>query len=927
MATQQSETRSLAGRTHETAALLRQLELASEGTTRVVMLAGEPGIGKSRLLEWLENQAAGNGAAVLRGGAFQAEGMPPYLPVIEAFGRYIREAEVDRLRQELDRIDGVLGTILPDVAARLGDVSSAYDLPPEQSRLRLFEAAGSFLSAIARSQPVVLSLDDLQWCDSSTLELLYYVTRTHNRNRLLIVGAYRDDEVTDRAQLQRALAELTRQRLMTRIHVGPLSAGEIDALVSAWLDGPVATDVSQLLHRQCEGNPFFAEELIQEWLESGALTREGGTWTADSWPTQRFPASVVAAIDQRLERLPAETVETLRVASVIGRTFQVSLLAGVCNEEADVIEGRLIPAERMRLVETADGAAYRFRHDLVRECLYLDVPPGRRRRVHGAIGAALEKREESDLADLAFHFGRSDDRERAVTYAWRAGDEALHRSAVTEALAEYEIAVNALEPADRRRGQLLLQHGDAALLAGREDVAARSYEAAQSLLATSDPYGAGRAAHGLGVTRLRQDRILEAYVALEAALHSLGDGKDREAVRVLVDLATVLTVNLARQDEGMLRGREALELADRLGDDRLAAAAGRAVGNLQVRANRVAEGTRLLREALVLAEACDDQAEIAECCGCLANATYWSADLDSSRDYTMMREEAARRSQQPFEMRHIYSWSAFLAATRGNWDQAQRLLETARPTVERLSSGEPLGFWHQIEGFLAWERGNYVLAEREFDSAIAIFREHGTDEVIWYLGSAGLAQLAMGRRERAEATLDELDRLIDTRPEQSLSTAPALTCGLLLAVRLREIDRADRLYRRLRAFAGQLHWFLVDRSLAALELARGDIPAAVTTLDRAEATAARAGMGSVLAAIREERTRGGLKQTRPAGLSRREVEVLRLVAAGMSNREIAHQLNLSDSTVAKHLTSIFTKTDTTNRAAATAFALRHGIGE
>ena len=924
---QQSHNRPMAGRTHETAALLRQLDLASEGATRVIMLAGEPGIGKTRLLEWLESRATRSGAAVLQGGGFQAEGMPPYLPIIEAFGRYIREADAERLRQALDRIDGILGTILPDIAGRLGDLSNAYDLPPEQARLRLFEAAGTFLSAIARSQPVVLLLDDLQWCDSSTLELLCYVTRTHNRSPLLLVGAYRDDEVADKPELQRALAELTRQRVMTQIHVGPLSAGEIDALVSAWLGGPVASNVSRLLHRQCEGNPFFAEEIVQEWLESSALAREGRTWTAGSSAMQRFPASVVAAIDQRLERLPTETVETLRVASVVGRTFQISLLAAVCNEGADAIEGRLIPAERVRLVETIDGAAYQFRHDLVRECLYLEVSPGRRRRVHGAIGAALEGREESDLADLAFHFGRSDDRERAVMYAWRAGDEALRHSAVTEALAEYEIAVDAIDPADHRRGVLLLNHGDAALLAGREDVAARSYEVAQSLLAASDPGGAAQAAHGLGVTRLRQDRILEAHVALEAALHNLGDGQDREAVRVLVDLATVLTVNLGRLDEGTARGHEAMELASRLGDDRLAAAAGRAVGNLQVRANRVAEGTRLLYEALVLAQACDDQAEIAECCGCLANATYWSADLDGSRDYTMMREEAARRCQQPFEMRHIYSWLAFLAATQGDWDRAQRLLETARPAVERLSSGEPLGFWHQIEGFLAWERGNYALAGRAYDSAVAIFREHSPDEVIWYLGPAGLAQLATGRRDRAEATLDELDRLIDARTDQSLSTAPALTCGLLLAVRMGDLDRAARHDRRLRAFGGQLHWFLVDRSLAAFEIARGDVPAANKVLDRAEAIAARAGMGSVLAAIRDERERGGLKQVRPAGLSRREVDVLRLVAAGMSNREIAHQLNLSDSTVAKHLTSIFTKTDTTNRAAATAFAIRHGLGE
>ncbi|HZU14737.1 MAG TPA: AAA family ATPase [Chloroflexota bacterium] len=919
----------MVGRTHESGTILRQLESASLGTTRVVLLAGEPGIGKSRLLDWLASRVSGDKATVLRGAAFQAEGMPPYLPLLEAFGWYIRGAEPDRLRQQVGDAASTLALLLPDLTSRLGGVPPSYGLPPEQARLRLFDAVGTFLSAIAASRPVVLLLDDLQWSDRSTLDLLCYVTRTHASSRVLVVGAYRDDEAMENEALQWALTELNRQRCVTVVRVGPLAPAEVETLASQCLGASSGARLTELLYEQSEGNPFFVEELLEDWLETGKLVRQGESWTLAATARHSVPPSIIAAVSQRLNRVQREVVDDLRVASVIGRTFPVWLLTATLGESAEAVEDRLLQAARARLIESAGDGTHRFRHDVIRECFYAQMTDTRRQRLHERIGLALEGQGNGTrLADLAFHFACSGDRERAVTYSRRAGDEALRHSALEEALAHYETALGLLDPDDERRGDVLLHAGDAALLAGKEEVAATSFETALGLLTPHDPAGAARAARGLGLTRLRQDAVFEARLAFEAALTLLGERSSPETVRVLVDFATVLTVNLGRQQEGVVRARQALEMARQLGEKQLEGAAARAAGNLQVRGNRMADGMDLLRDALVLARTTDDPAEAAECCACLANASYWCADLEGSRAYTVLREECARRCQQPYELRHIHSWLAFLAATQGDWERAERLLAQARPVVERLSSGEPLGFVYQVEGFLAWEQGRLARAERRFEMAVAAFREHSPDQLVWYLGPLGLAQLAVGKRRGAEGTLAELDLLVTAQAPGSLPTAPALNCAVLIALRMGDRERADSYYSRLGAFEGQLHWFLVDRSLAAFEWTYGDRDAARRHLDHAERLARRGGMRQVLAGILDDRDRFVLAEpsaTLPAGLSSREAEVLGLVTAGLSNREIAGRLHLSEHTVAKHLTSIFNKTGTDNRAAAAAFAIRNGL--
>src|SRR6266702_2284146 len=304
--------RALVGRQRELTALWSQFEKTTAGCLHVTMVAGEPGIGKTRLLHEVAERVEQFGGLVLRGGASEAEGMPPYLPFLEALGGYIRTAPLEQLRTQADSIAPILATILPELPLRLGELAPSYPLPPEQTRLRLYEAVGMFLSTIAVSCPLLLLLDDLHWADTATLDLLCYVAQHQAVSRLCILGAYRSDELPSHSALERSILDLTRSRQLMVLALRPLPEADVDKLITALLGVPPHPTLSQLLWKQSEGNPFFLEELLREWLETGVLTVTPSQATISSSPPASLPASISSLIRRRFARLPQEVLETLR---------------------------------------------------------------------------------------------------------------------------------------------------------------------------------------------------------------------------------------------------------------------------------------------------------------------------------------------------------------------------------------------------------------------------------------------------------------------------------------------------------------------------------------------------------------------------------------------------------------------------------------
>ncbi len=416
-----SPTAPIVGRQQELTLVMSHFEAAKDGHAHVVLSVGEPGIGKTRLLDEIALRTAQDGAIVLRGGSSEAEGMPPFLPFLEALGQYIQITPLDHLLEQVAAAPQVLASLFPELTVRLGDLRVPSASPPEQARLRLYEAIGAFLEAIGTPHGLVLILDDLQWADSASLDLLCHLARRQSHARLLLLGAYRESEFANHPALVRTVAELSRQRRLTTVTVGPLSAHEIDILASTRLGAPLSSEASALLHRQSEGNPFFAEELLQGWIETRALAHQRGQWLAMTPLDQALPPSIVGALRQRFVRLSSTSIDHLRIAAIIGRTFDLELLAAIEAKEIEVVEEQLREAVHARLVLDNQKGTLTFSHDNIRECLSAEVSTSRRRRLHGIIGQLLEERYASarmlsvqQLAELAFHFARSPDRAKGI---------------------------------------------------------------------------------------------------------------------------------------------------------------------------------------------------------------------------------------------------------------------------------------------------------------------------------------------------------------------------------------------------------------------------------------------------------------------------------------------------------------------------------
>jgi predicted ATPase/DNA-binding CsgD family transcriptional regulator len=972
----------LVGRQRESGTLWKRFEAATTGQMGVVLVAGEPGIGKTRLLDEFAARATSAGARVLRGGASEAAGMPPYLPFLEALGQHVRATPPDDLRVQAGDMAGILMTILPELAARLEDMRRSYPLPAEQARLRLYEAVSAFLAALAAERPLALLFDDLQWADGAMLDLLAYIARHQRAAQLLLVGAYRAGDADRRGAFAQAVAELNMLRALDLLTLGPLDANAVGALAEAYLGGAAPAPLGETLFRHSEGNPFFAEELLRNWTDAGALHQtEQGRWTLAPEQAPALPSGIAGAVRQRLARLLPETVELLRTAAILGRTFDVALLAEVVGQDVEAVEESLREATQASLLSSSMAGmrgAYTFSHDKIRESLYEDLTHARRQRQHGFIGRALETRSHAPdaqrLTELAYHFARSGDRARGAGYSRRAAHLAMAAYAPEEAMAHFRVVVELTSADDPQRGETLMGMGDAAALAGAHDDAVAAFEAAHTWYERSgDLVAAARAAHRLGQVWWQREAIPQAREALEAALTLLDGQPLAETVCALVDLSSLLALSQHQYMAALAHARRALALAERLGDDTLLASARRALGNLLARTNQLRAGLELLRRALDLAVAADNPAEAAECCACLRMASAWKGELRQAIVYAHQEIGFARRCHAPYLLRHVHTHLTVMHALAGELTEAERSHAEARRVVERLAAPEAWAYFDLIAGILPMARGDYAASEQTAVRAIEAFRAVNPDTLVWYLGILAVVCARQGKERETLAAIDEAETAIAAVPGDSMASMLPLSSVIDAAFLIGDGQRVAHHYRQLAPFRGQFHNALVSRLLGQIETLQGDFTTAQVSLDEAEAVARREGirleLGSALIAQatlaiaeggrgararareqlsearalyssfgneievrridealrRRTRERPARSQPLPSGLSVREVEVLRLVAAGRSNREIATDLVLSEKTVENHLTRIYGKIGAENRAAAAAFAIRHGL--
>jgi DNA-binding NarL/FixJ family response regulator len=980
-------TTAFVGREGELAALTADLEGAVAGRGGVVVLAGEPGIGKTRLAEELAATAAARGALVLWGRCWEGEGAPAFWPWAQVVRAYVEGSDPAVLRQEMGVGAADIAQVVPAVRECLRDLPAPLPVEPEAARFRLFDSLAGFLRAAAARRPLLLVLDDLHWADAPSLALLRFVGRELEDAGLLVVGIYRHIEVERGHPLVATLADLTRGQHRRRLLLRGLDEREVARFVAVVAGVQPAAGLAAAVHRQTDGNPFFVTEVVRLLASQGRL---GHAQAGAPVSAAGLPEGVKAVVAERLGRLSDRCRRVLEVAAVLGRDFQLRALQPASGLDTDRLLELLEEAEAARVVAEVPGGLgrWRFTHALVREVVYEGLPAARRVRLHGRVGEALEAVYAADpgphLAELAHHFvaaAPGGEVTRAVRAATLAGRRALDQLAWEEAAGLFERALAALEltkrPDQQQRCELLLAIGEARMAASDVAGARAAYQQAGELARRIGAAEAlARAALGLGLEYTGGIIVPVEIGLLEEALVALGSADSPLRARVLARLAKALLFTPQTQRRFQL-SEEAVAMARRLGDPATLAAV-LYDHHLAIWGSEKAEvaGERLAvaTEVVGLAERIGDRAMA------LRGRGLRRTDLLELGDLAGFDADLAAAERTAQELRQLhYHWQLPLARAcrallAGRFAEAE-VLAAQGLAIGRRAGDQAVGLYHSgVIGPLRFMQGRGVEIVERFQDLAARF-----PTMTLYRTSLAAALAEAGHTDQAQAEVAHLaaEDLAavprDSGWSWSLATL-ALACHRLgdteHAARVRELlepyaDRNIVMARVGAQYMGPAAYYLglldltLDRpeqavgrfahaaALAARMEARpmvamsregqaralltlnrpGDRQQTQALLEEVAATAAELGihgLGERASALLGERAARSAPIW-PAGLTGREVEVLRLIAAGRSNRAIAEALFISPNTVLRHVSNIFTKTGVANRAEAAAYATRKGL--
>lgn len=587
------------GRDEEMARLIDTWDRVCAGRLELAFIAGEPGIGKTRLVAEFARHAAASGAVVLYGGC-DDDAPVPYRPFVEALRHYVEGSSTAELRALSFRVRE-LARVVPELAERLPELEVPRGRDSDTERYFLFEAVVALLAAAAGHAPVVLVLDDLHWADKPSRLLLRHVVQRLIESPIFVVATSRDTEV---------LTDVDRERRAHRIRLDGLTEADVAALLKTWNDAAPPALV-RAVHAETDGNPFFVGEVLRHLAETVDGDVEGARLG--------IPEGVRELLQRRLERLPESTARVLNVAAVVGREFDVAVLEDIVDESPDAILDGLEELERAGILAEMQRPAgrYRFAHNLVREAIYEEMSPTRRARLHLDVGNALERvfaaRRDQPLAELAYHFSMAaplGDASRAIDYARRAAEQAVGQVAYDGAISHYRRALELSgPPPTRERAELLLALAEAEWRVGSTARAPQTASDAAAIARTlRDSELLGRAAVARAGAHLlyffeRGDYDQETIDLLEEALVAVDTGDSRLRVELLGSLARLLylVAPLERRAELIT---EAMAIAERLDDrETLAIARFHEYNALRTPYNaeaRLEQATRLLHMALEL---------------------------------------------------------------------------------------------------------------------------------------------------------------------------------------------------------------------------------------------------------------------------------------------------------------------------------------
>lgn len=715
----------LSGRSEMFDRLVTEWKESATGSRRVVLLAGEPGVGKTRLATEVALVARDQDALVLAGRCDEDLGLA-FQPFVEALRFQLELPDAVAPTAWLGPAAGELTRLVPEVADRVQGAAPSHT-DAESERARLFEAITGWLRATAAAVPVLLVLDDLHWADPPTLALLRHLVHETANDRIMVLGTYRDTDLDRSHPLAGALAELRRLASVQRVAIDGLDRDGVAQLLGRAAgheldDAGLA--LADAVFVETSGNPFFVGEIVRNLVESGALVVRDGRWTSDlTLADVGLPEGVREVVGRRISRLDDDTQRALSVAAVIGAEFDVRVLADVVGIDEDDALDQLDRARATGLVNEVGLDRYRFGHALVRATLLEELTTTRRIRTHRKVAEAIEARHAENpakvLAELAFHFGEAAAAgvaDKAVDYARRAGDAAMAAAAPDEALRWYSLALEHLE--------------------GEDDVATEvsvltSLARAQRVAALGDLRDTVIRAATLAQRAGLADAMAEALLLSSRLSFDLAQPEDPEKIALLEDV-------IDRLDEPALRARAQAALAVEL---------------IYVGATR---RFALLDEALVVARSSGDPLALVDTAHARFNArsraTWFGEDQTAEQDLHFERLAAAEALDDPFWLTSALMGGAFHAMVTCDGPALRDGVDRLHRLAARFDTPGVRGGTLMVEQMATAIAADLVVAEAMSAEFFALNRAMGIPEAFTYRATMGLA----GRREQ--------DRLADLLP-------------------------------------------------------------------------------------------------------------------------------------------------------------------
>ena len=763
----------IVGRGAELEVLSNAFADASAGRARVVLIGGEAGIGKTRLVAEATEHARAAGALVLTGGCVGvAEGSLPFGPIVEAVRPLVRGLE-DR-RSANAAADGwspaTRDAIVAVAAAfRFAGVSAvrsieAAELRPDWARSRLYETLLDLLRRLGDEGAVVLVVEDVHWADDSTRELLAFLVRNIRDERLLIMATFRSDELHRRHPLLPWLAEVDRVSRVERIELSRLDREQVMRQLTAILGTELEPVVATAIWERSEGNPFFTEELLATGTGSRSL-----------------PVTLAEVLRARLAGISEDAHRLLGVASVAGRRVDHDLLATIADLDDRELMAALAEATTAGLLvaeDQGDAERYAFRHALMGEAVYDALLPGDRRRLHVAIATELETRsgagdDAGRLAEIAHHWVAAREQDRALAASAAAGIAAFETNAFAESESQFERAVELWEvvpdpeaASGMTREDLIQRAGQAAQLAGDFDRAADHYRVLLGLVdPVRDPSRAGLLHERLGRALWTQGEIEGSVAAYTRAAELVpAEPPSEERARVLAGYAQILML-AARYSESLPLAREAAVMARELGNRQIEGHAMASEGTDIAQLGDTRAAIVILREAIAIAEEVGDLDDVGRGYACLSTVIELAGDFEEAAAVAMkgadrMAEVGLGGPRQYGDFLILNASQAWYAL--GRWDDALGLAER----VSDSSSGVGRIFCDSMLGRLYAARGDFEAAERAVGRGFAAL---GNGREAQFNGPlrAGAIEMHFWRNEfdaarrAVDETLDILDETED----------------------------------------------------------------------------------------------------------------------------------------------------------------------